>query len=557
MTSYQGGLSFDDTGALRVTNAIKSLGTARNRAILIGDSLFGNIKAPTSVTSFTVSGGTAIVVAAGSGAVLNNYVNIQCLGAAGLANSLSATCVKVTQVDSANQFRFSATYGGQTLADGDYTTIGGNTWTVAPLRGTRTGSWWPWMNYYLGSPFTLVSNFAMGGSTSSDSVTILNKILAGPTFDYAFIGFGTNDINGSATVALAQAAVTTVYNNFVTVINAVINYGAKPVIAIPPPIGSAFAGQPAATTTFKNVALLNLREKLLDLARSDSRITAIDLMKTMMLGTSATGDFISGYVNPTSSDSVHPTITAAIALAKNEIGAGTWYNTPIKINDREPVSIIDDSTNNSVASAGAVTPNILPNGLFVGTSGSGIGGIVIGTVPNNWTLSTPTGTAIASAGQVTRTAISSTTANSWGASNAANWGYAWTVSGSGTAASQGCYLQSSTYTSAIQAGTWYQFGITVKALADAVNIKTIVGNIVYGNVGNTYFNDNQGSATSEAMNMKSGDVMQLVSPPIYIDTAPTSGNGIAILQIASIAAGWSFNFEFSSAYVRAVPSPYA
>lgn len=537
-----------------------------NRAILIGDSLLGNYKKQYNVNStsgFVVSNGVATIntsVAGNNNAVVGNYVNIQCLGTAGLANPLSGTIVKVTQVDSSTQFRFAATYGGVTLADNDYSLIGGNQWSVSPLTQTQSSSWFPWMNAYLGSPFTVVSNFAMGGSTSSDSITILNKILAGPAFDYAFIGFGTNDINTAATAALANATVTTVYNNFVTMITAVENYGARPVIAIPPPIGSTFAGQPAATTTFKNVALLNLREKLLELARTDSRIVCIDLMKTMMLGTSATGDFISGYVNTSASDSVHPSPTAAIALAKNEIISGTWSTTPIRVNDRQPVSIVDDYQNNTTASSGAVTPNILQNGLFVGIGGSGIGGIVTGSVPNNWSLTSPTGTAIASVGGATRTAISSTAAASWGAANAANWGYAWTVNGSGIAANQGFTLQSTAYTSLLQVGSWYQFGITVKALADLVNMRAIITNFYFGSgLGNGYFLDLPSSlnTTNDALNMKSGDVIQLTSAPYYLPIAVPAGSALIQVIVQSIAAGWTCNLEFSSAYVRAVPNPYA
>lgn len=566
MTSYQGGLSFDDTGALRVTNAIKSLGTARNRSILIGDSLLANHKKQVNALSaggFVVSGGIATITSDAVGndptyAAVGNYVNLWNFGDSTFSNPLNGACVKVLTAPSVYIFTCSATYGGQTLADGDYSTINSNTWGTASLLATQVNSWWPWMNAYLGSPFTLVSNYALGGSKSSNSISLQSKILAGPTFDYAFIGFGTNDINTSATAALANAAVTTVYDNFVTMINMVLNYGAKPVIAIPPPIGSGHAGQSAATTTFKNVALLNLREKLLDLARTDSRITAIDLMKTMMLGTSATGDFISGYVNPSSVDSIHPSPTACIALAKNEIAAGTWYNTPIKINDREPVSIIDDYQNNTTASSGAVTPNILQNGLFVGTGGSGVGGIVTGSVPNNWTLASPTGTAIASLGGATRTAISSTAATSWGASNAANWGYAWTVSGSGTAANQGFILQSSAYTSLLQVGSWYQFGITVKTLADLTNIRFINANFYMGSAINRgFFMNSTLSTTQESINLKSGDVIQLVTNPYYISTAVSAGSALIQVTVQSLAAGWSANLEFSSAFVRAVPSPYA
>jgi hypothetical protein len=537
-----------------------------NRAILIGDSLLGNYKKQYNVNStsgFVVSGGVATIntsTAGNNNAVVGNYVNIQCLSATGLANPLSGTIVKVTEVVNSTTFKFLATYGGQTLADGDYSTIGGAQWSVSPLTQTQSNSWFPWMNAYLGSPFTLVSNFAMGGTTSSDSVTILSKIFAGPAFDYAFIGFGTNDINSASTAALANAAVTTVYNNFVTMVTAMMNYGARPVIAIPPPIGSTFNSQPAATTTFKNVALLNLREKLLELARTDSRITCIDLMKTMMLGTSATGDFISGYVNTSATDSVHPSQTACIALAKNEINAGTWYTTPIKINDRQPVSIIDDYQNNTAASSGAVTPNILQNGLFKGTAGTGISGIVTGTAPDNWSIQGPTGTAIASVGGATRTAISSTAAAPWGASNAANWGYAWTLSASGTAANQGYTLQSTAYTSLLQVGSWYQFGITVKALADLVNMRAIVTNFFFGSgLGNGYFLDlpSSLSTTNDALNMKSGDVIQLTSAPYYLPVAVPTGSALIQVVVQSIAAGWSANLEFSSAYVRAVPNPYA
>ena len=540
-----------------VTN---SFAKSKNRTILIGDSLLANGKKNTNVNStaggFVVSGGIVTINTSTAGShnlLVGNYAVVYNPG--DTANSLSNVCVKILSAPSTTTATFSATYNGVTLADGDYSTLGGQPWSISSLS-TTPASWFPWMNAFLGSPFTVVANYAIGGSQSSVSVSGLSKFLAGPTFDYAVIGFGTNDINTASTAALANAAVTTVYNNFVTMVNAIINYGAKPIIAIPPPFGAAIS---AGNPTFKNIALLNLRERLLELAKSDSRITCIDLMKTMMLGTSATGDFISGYVIATAGDSIHPTSTASIALAKNEIAAGTWYDMPVKINDREPISILDDYQNNTANSSGAVTPNILQNGLFTGT-GAASGGTATGTMPTNWSFAAATGT-VTSASQQARTAISSTAGNIWGAGNAANWGYAWTINASGTAAAQGYTLQSSAYTSLLQNGSWYQFGITLKALADFANVRSITPNFFLngaagsGVIGSTLVFDQTLTDSSACINLKNGDVIQLTTPPIYIGGTPST----ALIQIVvtSNAASWAMNAEWSSAYVRAVPSPYA
>ena len=74
---------------------------------------------------------------------------------------------------------------------------------------------------------------------------------------------------------------------------------------------------------------------------------------------------------------------------------------------------------------------------------------------------------------------------------------------------------------------------------------------------NGFFMNSTLSTTQESINLKSGDVIQLVTNPYYISTAVSAGSALIQVTVQSLAAGWSANLEFSSAFVRAVPSPYA
>lgn len=524
-------------------------GKARStRVALIGDSLFargfGVLTVLSTAGSFVVSGG---IVTATCNATTNlkpgNYIQPFNPGdTVPWANVLNGANVPVLTCPSTTSFTCSATVPGiGTLADGDYTTIGGQNWQVTHLGITANGSWFRVLNAYLGNPFSVVANYAIGGSQSNIAIGLLAKMLAGPKFDYLFIQTGTNDVNTATTAALANAGAITALTNIDTLVQAALSYGALVYIGVPPPVGAA-----ATNPTFKNIALAQLRYELVKLAKSDDRIRLIDLYKHFMLGTSATGDYLSGYTN-TVADSIHPTVTASIALTKAEILAAQRFP---PATDIQPVTILDDNYDNVANHSGAPYPNLCINGLFNGTGGT-VGSPATGTVASSWSLNSITaGITVAAVGGAARTA-----GPTGGDPNTVNWGFAQTLSASGSAANQRWILTSSTTTeAALVAGNWYKAGLTIKALADFSHIQLLELQFAFAGGGNWLAWATTDTADVAAINMLSGDVIQLQTEGFF---CAANINAFLQLTLTSSAASWSANIEITSAFIRQIDNPYA
>jgi hypothetical protein len=148
----------------------------------------------------------------------------------------------------------------------------------------------------------------------------------------------------------------------------------------------------------------------------------------------------------------------------------------------------------------------------------------------------------------------------WGASNAPNWGKAWTLSGSGTVNGANILLDANNgnlwFTSQLKPYTWYQAGITVRATADWVSMRVIQLNF-FNTLGRAFTNFEYADSNYVIDSLANGDTIQLTTQPFYIDSL--SGISVAGLQVilTGQSTSWSFGAEFSSAYVRAIPNPYA
>lgn len=522
---------------------------AKTRTILIGDSLlaraFGS-PGSNNPNGFIVSGGIATIncsTSLGSNGLFapGNYVQLYNPGDTGFTNPMNGANVPILTAPTNVSFTCSATIPGiGTLADGNYSTIAGNVWSVVPMNNGFNGSWFTWLNAYLGSPFQVVATYAVGGTLTSFALAMMPQALAGPKFDFAVIQSGTNDIDTAGTAAAANAAAITALANILSMASSVLAYGATPIIGVPPPVASGRAG-----AKYKNIALAQLRYGLVKAVRANNQIILVDLYKHCILGTAANGGYVSGYVD--TSDNIHPTVTASIAIAKAEI---LWQSGRYPIPpDFQPVWIGDDYYDDTADHSGAPYPNLLQNGGFNGTAGT-VGSPATGTVANSWNLNSVTGgITCAAVGQAARTAGYGGSADP----NTSNWGYAQTVSASGSAASQGYILTSAAQN--LVAGHWYRCGLTVKALATLAHIQGVELQVFDVTTGaNTYFGQITDTADLGAMNMVSGDEVQFVTQPFYMANADS-----ILLQILvfSSAAGWSANLEFSSCWIRQIDSPYA
>jgi len=502
----------------------------RNRAILIGDSLLANSYLPiavnTTVGGFTVnSSGIATIDTTTAGnhfLIQGNKAQIYTVSATdNYQSSINGVTVTILSTPSLTTATFDTNFNGSKMAANDYSSYG---WYVVAVSNGYEGSWYRYLNLYLKARFNTVANYSIGGTTSAVGITLLPKMLAGPYAENVFIQYGTNDINTTdGTVVGAMAGAATALTNITTIANAFVSKGSTVWIGTPPPISPTSSGNTSTTAKNKNLAMLQLRNGLLNLAKSNPKIVAVDVFADCINGTDANGDFISGY----SGDGIHPYTTALVNIAKNEYPR---IASSYMAEDSQPVTILDDSQ--TYTSTNAPNPNILPNGLMNGGT----------TTPTSWTIASNTGTTTF-ASQQARTAISGT--------NSSKWGYGWIANSTALTNGQGYTLQSGAFQSLFVTGQWYQAGFTVYAKADAVNIGLLTGYFFLGSLGGAYIYNQK---VNNGIPIKTGDVLEYLSEPVYIPSTVNS----AVLQINVSANGIATaNFEFSSAFVRQVDNPYA
>lgn len=517
-----------------------SLATHRQRTILIGDSLLGQMFNPVAVNTatggFVVSNGIATINTSSAGnhqIVPGNYFQIWNASDATYAADINGATIIALTAPSATTLTFATS-----LANGDYSAAYGGHWQVTPFYITQNTSYFQWLRAFNRVPWMIVASYAQGGTTSANMVTLLPKMLAGPKFDTAFVQTGTNDLQAASTVAQATAAAITAAANITAIANSILAAGANVVIGIPPPLGASLTNALPC-----NIGLNQLHTMLLQLAQSNSNIHVIDLFANMILGTSTTGDFVSGY--DISGDYIHPSTTGSIALSR----AVNVAPFAVPSADIQPVTVLDDVQ--TYTSTGATYPNILAHGLMDGTGGS-VSLPATGTAPTGWSISGVTGTAVA-AGGAARTSFANT--------NTVNWGYGFTVSAAWTG-NQGYTLGTGQLHSQIVPGSWYRAGFTVTALGNTTDLTQLYGqlflngtvNSVSGILPSVYFNL-YNSTLSNGQNLLQNDVLEFYSEPIFIPANAVVSSSI-IQIIVNGTNGGSANLEFASAFVRQIPNPY-
>jgi hypothetical protein len=173
------------------------------RCALIADSHlgFGYGTAATSVgaSNFAVSGGVATLTFPGNHNVtVGSRILVLNLSDKTHANPLSYIFTPVLSTPASNTLTISATYNGQTLADGNYGSLGGQTWSIYNPYLQTDSSILGWMNRFNANPFDVVSLYAASFTTAAEHLAVFPKILAGPQFDVGIFMSGYNDICGAA-----------------------------------------------------------------------------------------------------------------------------------------------------------------------------------------------------------------------------------------------------------------------------------------------------------------------------------------------------------------------
>ena len=249
-------MEFINTGN---ASSLASSGVSGYRAILLGDSLNANYSNGLPITSVTVSNGYATVTAGTPPYCYpNDYIVMFNPGDPTSADEWSGKWIQVFDCPTNTSFRFATN-----KPNGTYTTLSGQTWAYKTKAQVQGAAEFSMLNAFLGSPMSVIANFAQGGTPSSVTVGLISKILTNnPKFDIAFIQMGTNDINTIAVSdTTAKSAAATVITNYTTVCNALLTAGVVPVIGILP-----FFSSPVNGTIYPNQAVTIVRRGLRDYA---------------------------------------------------------------------------------------------------------------------------------------------------------------------------------------------------------------------------------------------------------------------------------------------------
>jgi lysophospholipase L1-like esterase len=518
------------------------------RAIWIGDSLaaggfaLGGTSA-SSNGSFVVSGGpespvASITTTSQHGLIAGNYVQIYDVGDVTYTAALNGAVVPVLTVPGPTQLTVAATVGDATMANGDYTAgYSDSPWEIRAMNEILDTSWLSWLNVYQKGYFTVVANYAQGGTSSSVGVTLIPKIQAGPSADYAFIQYCTNDLNSPA------PDVAGCLKNINTIVAAVLALGMVPIVCTPLPIGDVNVS-PDPASIVKTTALRSVRSALLALAASNPKVLVLDSYSAGVDPQDPLGRFVPNYAPI---DGVHPSSFGGASIAESIATYLTQFLPPI---DNLPTSVDDDQTVNPGAD------NIVQNGLMTG-SGGNVGNDaydrVTGTPPTGWEISGSGG----SAAQPLVLAVS-------GNNSYANFaGYTFDVVVQSAYASQ--LFQTGTNGSGgssfggrMQPNQWYRCGFQAFSQG-ALNGLNLSGQVFLnfggGNAPSIYFMSGQGNERQNGIPMAAGQVLTFESQPFFVPAAPTAGawlfiNGLFTSQVTNQRV------SIGRAFCHIVPSPY-
>jgi lysophospholipase L1-like esterase len=465
-------------------------------------------------------------------------VQIFNVGDVAYSAALNGAVVKVLSMPGPTQLTVSATVGGVSMSNGDYSAgYLGSPWQVRAMNELLDTSWLSWLNVYEEGYFTVVANYAQGGTSSSVGVTLLPKIQAGPAADYAFIQTCTNDLN-SPTPDVAGCLA-----NINALVSGILGMGMVPVVCTPLPIGDVNVN-PDPASAMKTSALRSVRDALLALATSNPNVLVLDGYDAAVDPQDPLGRFMADYAPV---DGVHPSSFGAASIAKTVSAYLGQFLSPV---DNLPVSVNDDQTLDPGAD------NIVQNGLMTG-SGGNVGGDaydqVTGKPPTGWEISGGGGTAA----EPLVLAVS-------GNNSHPNFaGYTFDVNIQSADADEQFQMGTngvggSSFGARMQPNQWYQCGFQASSEADVQGLNLsgqVFLNFGVGVVPSIYFMSGQGYERQNGIPMTGGGVLTFESQPFFVPAAP--------------AGGWLFiNGWFSSpvtdqtisigrAFCRVVPSPYA
>lgn len=520
-----------------------------HRAIWIGDSLAargwvgGGTVARTAGSGFVVSGGPSnpvatITTTTPNALIAGNYVQIVNVGDLSYGAALNGAVVRVLATPSSTEFTVSASYGGRTMPNGDYSTgYGGQPWYVSSMYQTSDSSWLQWLNIFLQGYFTVVANYAQGGTASSVGVTLIPKIQAGPKAGYAVIQYCTNDINSGTPNPSGCLA------NIRTLIAAVEDLGMVPIVCTPPAIGDPGVQPANPGTAAKAAALQAVRLGEQQIAQADSRVILLDTYAQTVHPFDPLGDYLPDYAPV---DGIHPSSYGEVKVATN---LAAYLRQFVPVTDLLPTSLTDDQTVDSNAT------NVIQNGMMAGSggnTGSSAYNSVAGSPPTGWALSGSGGTAsnplsLKVSGNNVHAGIPGYQLNLTVETAGAGHYFQLGTNGVG----------GSSFGRRLMPGSWYQCGFELYSTTPVSNLNLygqIFLNFGGGNTPSIYFMS-PGGRYDNGMGLNAGEYLEFISAPFFVPAQPAAG---AYLFINGIFSGPVNNQSFSlgRAFCHAVTSPY-
>lgn len=526
------------------TKTINSLNSKRFRAITLGDShvALGQKNAGTINSIVVANGIMTVVLASSCQTYAGNYVSLYYSLDTGFTNPINGANQKIL-IMSADflTFTISATTPLGTMPDGNYTSQVAQ-WAIY-LANTNTTDWslYRWLNAFMGGKFSLVANYAYGGSLSGMAVGFLPQINAGVDFDYVFLCTGTNNINNNAsTIALAIAAADTAYNDIVTITSNLTGLGKVVMLQLPAPFNSAAGG----VLQSKNIAAAYLRNRLLDLAKSNSLIEVLDTYGNNVNGLYPTGGADYGVANSfESATGVHLSTRGIFATIRQLLANG--FNNVTKLIPTSPVTQLDSTS----YAQPELTANIWTNSGFIGTAA---------IVATGWSGTAPTslrnfGATATSANVGTGQATRYTQPNT----NSANQGYAFQVDSTWTSATESFTFASADISSQVVTGNWYKASIDITITAQSsTNLLSGVQLSVFLNGITNYAFQWFGNTIENGLPFVVGDVLTISTEPFFIPVGTALGGGVLIIpQINNRNTAGTTSIQFSSPQMRIVADP--
>jgi lysophospholipase L1-like esterase len=521
------------------------------RAIWIGDSLAAGGfplggTATTTDGSFMVSGGPQNPVASITtrdphGLIPGNYVQIYNVGDVNYQAALNGAVETLLSAPSSTQLTVPASLGVLIMPNGDYSAGYLNSpWQVSAMNQMLGTSWLSWLNAYMDGYFTVVANYAQGGTSSQVGVALLPKIKAGPVADYAFIQYCTNDVN-----AMVPPDVQGCLANINTIVSAVLAMGMVPVVSTPLAIGDLDATPSDPASAAKTAALKSIRIALLQLAAANPNVIVLDTYNASVDPQDSLGRFKPNYAPI---DGIHPSTFGAASIAKAMATYLEQFLTPV---DTFPTSVNDDQTINPNAS------NIVQNGLMAGSGGNvgtSAGNSVQGSPPTGWEISGSGGTqsaplSLAISGNNTHANFPGYTLNV--DIQTAYPGQAFQIGTNG--------IGGSSFGARMHANQWYRCGFQAFSQSDLNGLN--LSGTAFLNFGNgaepdsVYFLSTQGSVRENGLPLSAGLALTFESQPFYVPVAPAAGGYLFINGFFSSAVS-NQTISIGRAFCRTVPSPY-